>query len=396
MCLSKLHALEHPVQMSSLRKSPSLVDPAASASPSVRSRKRRAQAESEEKEPESLPELAPEPVGKGRARNYCFTVNKEVTAFYNHWETCDLPSLIQFIVFQKEVAPETGHLHVQGYVQLTKALSLKQVQVLLRTRCHLEKANGSASQNIAYCTKVDSRLDGSEPVQRGSVKEPGRRTDLEALAERVVAVGAVTAELAREHPSAFVRNYRGLQALARITSPPMPRSAPRVVYLVGPPGCGKSRLAHLMWPNAYNCTDQKEGWFDGYNNESCVIFDDFEGNFPLRPMLKLLDYYPMQLPVKGGFVPVAARTFVFTSNVDPAACYCNNDAWMRRLRDFGEIWDAERVQQKLHALLASSAEMLDPPRLTRSLARTDVIDLTKEAACVHGNQEDSCSACREM
>lgn len=381
--------------MSSLRKGSQLVESSPSASPSVRARKRRAEAQSEEEASESLPELAPEPVGKGRARNYCFTVNALPSTFFKHWETCDLPELVTYIVFQKEVAPETGHLHVQGYVQLSKALSLKQVQVLLRSKCHLEKAKGSGAQNRAYCSKSESRLDGSSFVERGALKEQGRRTDLEALAERVVAVGAVTAELARENPSAFVRNYRGLQALARITSPPRMRSAPRVVYLYGPPGCGKSRLAHLMWPDAYSCTDQKEGWFDNYNNESCVIFDDFEGNFPLRPMLKLLDYYPLQLPVKGGFVPVAARTFVFTSNVDPLACYCNSEPWKRRISDFGEIWTEDIVKRKLASLLEEAAA-LQPPLLTRSLGRADVIDLTKEVACVHGNQEDSCSACREM
>lgn len=381
--------------MSSLRSSPQLLESRPAAHPSVRARKRRAEEESEAEASDTLPELKSDPVGKGRARNYCFTVNALPATFYNHWETCDLPALITYIVFQKEVAPETGHLHVQGYVQLSKPLSYKQVQVLLRSACHLEKANGSGAQNKAYCTKTETRLDGSVPVERGALKEQGRRTDLEALAERVVSLGTVTADLAREHPSAFVRNYRGLQALARITSPPRARSAPRVVYLYGSPGCGKSRLAHLMWPDAYNCTDQKEGWFDGYNNEPVVIFDDFEGNFPLRPMLKLLDFYPLQLPVKGGFVPVVARTFVFTSNIDPLACYCNSEPWMRRLKDFGEVWNEEEVRRRLSSLLTAASE-LAPPKLTRSLGRSDVIDLTKEPACTHGNQEDSCPACREM
>lgn len=383
--------------MSSLRPSSPHLEAPPSASPSVRARKRRAEAQPEEEAQESLPELAPEPVGKGRARNYCFTVNANPSTFFNHWSTCDLPSLIQYIVFQKEVAPETGHLHVQGYVQLSKALSLKQVQILLRSKCHLEKANGTGAQNRTYCTKTDSRLDGTEPVERGALKEQGRRTDLEALAERVVAVGSVTAELAREFPAPFVRNYRGLQALARLTSPPAARGVPRVVYLYGSPGCGKSRLAHLMWPNAYKATDMKEGWFDGYAGQPAVIFDDFEGQYPLQLMKQLIDYYPMQLPVKGGFVPVAARTFVFTSNVDPLACYCGSEAWARRLKDFGEIWTEDVVKRKLFSLL-TTAEELSPPKLTRSLGMSErqVIDLTKEAACVHGNQEDSCPACREM
>lgn len=378
--------------MSSLRPRSELVDAPPSAPPSVRARKRRAEAESSEEEPEPLPELKSDAVGKGRARNYCFTVNAEPKRFFNHWQTCDLPTLVQYIVFQKEVAPETGHLHVQGYVQLTKPLSKKQTQVLLRSNAHLEASKGSAAQNKAYCTKTESRLDGTDPVERGVAKEQGRRTDLEAIAQRVVTERRVSQELIMEHPSVFVRNYRGLQALARMVAPPSGRPMPKVIYMVGPPGCGKSRLAHLMFPAAYSCTDQKEAWFDGYANESTVIFDDFEGNFNLRSMLKLLDFYPLQLPVKGGFVPIVADTFVFTSNIEPSACYCGNDAWMRRLENFGKIWRAEEIQEKLHALIRPS---IDPPRLVRADAAR-VIDLTgEERACAHGNQEDSCPSCRE-
>jgi len=382
-------AFDLSLQMSSLRKIPPLVEAPPSASPSVRARKRRAEAQPEEEEQESLPELKSDAVGKGRARNYCFTVNALPSTFYNHWETCDLPSLITYIVFQKEVAPETGHLHVQGYVQLSRPLSYKQVQVLLRSACHLEKAKGTGLQNKAYCTKTDSRLDGTDPVERGELKEQGRRSDLESLAERVVAIGSVTPDLAREFPTPYVRNYRGLQSLASLTSRLPSRGAPRVVYLYGSPGCGKSRLAHLLWPDAYKATDQKEGWFDRYNGQAEVIFDDFEGQFPLQLMKQLIDWYPMQLPIKGGFVPVAARTFIFTSNIDPLACYCN-PAWERRIRDFGEIWQEDEVKQRLQEKLDLDTAALRPPRLQRQNAV--VIDLTK---CEHANQEDAmqCPEC---
>ena len=384
-----LDAFEFPVRMSSLQAELRELDSPAPAFPSVRARKRRAEAESSDEEALPLPQPESDSVGKGRARNYCFTVNSEPKRFYNHWKTCDLPTLVQYIVYQKEVAPKTGHLHIQGYVQLTKPLSKKQVQVLLRSNAHLEAAKGTAAHNKAYCTKSDTRLDGTDPVERGAPKEQGRRTDLEALAQRVVTEGRVSQEMIKDHPAVYVRNYRGLQALAQKIAPPAGRGCPKVIYMVGSPGCGKSRLAHLMFPGAYSCTDQKEAWFDGYTNESSVIFDDFEGNFNLRSMLKLLDYYPLQLPVKGGFVPIVADTFVFTSNIDPSACYCGNEAWMRRLKQFGEIWDAEKVQRLLHDRLS-----IAPPPLRRSNAAS-VIDLTQEAACAHGNQEDSCPTCRE-
>lgn len=367
--------------MSSLQESARQLDASAAASPPVRPRKRRAEEEQKEEEPLPEPVAEDHALGKGRARNYCFTVNAEPKRFYNHWKTCDLPTLVQYIVFQQEVAPKTGHLHVQGYVQLTKPLSKKQVQIILRSNAHLEAAKGTAAHNKAYCTKTDTRLDGTDPVERGSPKEQGRRTDLEALAQRVVTEGRVSQEMIRENPAAFVRNFRGLERLAQRIAPPANRGRPKIVYMVGSPRCGKSRLAHLMYPAAYSCTDQKEAWFDNYAGESVVIFDDFEGNFNLRSMLKLLDYYPLQLPVKGAFVPIVADTFVFTSNIDPSACYCGNDAWMSRLREFGEIWDAEKVQEKLHRLLS-----IAPPPLRRSNAA---------AACAHCNQEDSCPSCRE-
>ena len=98
-----------------------------------------------------------------RARNYCFTVNHEPQRFYDKWSHRDLTPEIQFMVFQLEVAPETGHLHVQGYLQLTKQLGYARVQTLLRSRCHLEAAKGSAADNITYCTKEASRLDGPIP-----------------------------------------------------------------------------------------------------------------------------------------------------------------------------------------------------------------------------------------
>lgn len=290
-----------------------------------------------------------------RARNYCFTVNHEPQRFYDKWSHRDLTPEIQFMVYQLEVAPETGHLHVQGYLQLTKQLGYARVQTLLRSRCHLEAAKGSLQDNITYCTKEDSRLDGSAPVQRGSPKEQGRRTDLEASAQRIVADGKVTDEFVREHPGQYVRYFRGFQALSNKLNKPKDRRKPKVYFLWGAPGCGKSRLAHHLHPNAYSAVDMKENWFDGYDQEEDVIFDDFEGNIPLRNMLKLLDYYRLQLPVKGGFSPIKANVFVFTSNIDPMLLYGGDIAWRRRLNDFAQIWDEEKVKRMYEAEFVRSA-----------------------------------------
>lgn len=59
-------------------------------------------------------------------------------------------------------------------------------------------------------------------------------------------------------------------------------------------------------------------WFDGYVGQTRVIFDDF------RPwwcefswLLRLLDRYPIQVPVKGGFVNFIPEEIIITTNKSP-------------------------------------------------------------------------------
>ncbi len=58
-------------------------------------------------------------------------------------------------------------------------------------------------------------------------------------------------------------------------------------------------------------------WWDGYTSQSVIIFDDFYGQIKISYMLRLLDRYPLRLPIKGGFT-WARWTHVFiTSNEEP-------------------------------------------------------------------------------
>lgn len=65
-------------------------------------------------------------------------------------------------------------------------------------------------------------------------------------------------------------------------------------------------------------------WFDGYEGQENVLFDDFHGGvFKLPYLLKLLDRYPMRVPVKGGFVQWKPRRIFITSNIDPDLWFSN-------------------------------------------------------------------------
>lgn len=76
---------------------------------------------------------------------------------------------------------------------------------------------------------------------------------------------------------------------------------PYVLWLAGPTGCGKTRLATSIDPD-YWLSNQDLKWFDGYINQKVAILDDFRhSDVPFQQILRILDTYKLQLPVKGGF-----------------------------------------------------------------------------------------------
>lgn len=346
-------------------------DEVGSSSPHPRGKtlgpRRRAVSGAKRKKPSKSARSGKSAAGGGksvnRARNYCFTIHHNAAAVYKELKECDLPEEIQFIVFQGEECPTTKRKHLQGYVQLTKQLGFVRVKEIFGCdTMHLEAAKGTAEDNIKYCTKEETRW--LPPVQRGECKKQGKRTDLEAVATAIRG-GAKLKDLAENNPKEFMLYHKGMLAYKRVVKPPLPRNEPEVYFLYGSPGCGKSRLVlellknDMLEGNVYFADDVKERWFDGYDGQNIVVFDDFEGNFPIRSILRLLDRVPLQLPFKGGFCTIEATKFFFTSNHPPETFYneVSHDAWMRRITEFAaehdRVWGEEEVALRLAAGMCS-------------------------------------------
>jgi hypothetical protein len=98
-----------------------------------------------------------------------------------------------------------------------------------------------------------------------------------------------------------------------------------VIVYWGRTGSGKTRAVMDNIPNENSIYIHPGGqWFDGYDRHEIVLFDDFGGSeFKLTYLLKLLDRYPMRVPVKGGFVSWVPREIYITSNLDPKNWYSN-------------------------------------------------------------------------
>lgn len=101
-----------------------------------------------------------------------------------------------------------------------------------------------------------------------------------------------------------------------------------VIVYYGRTGAGKTRAVYDNLPNPESIYVHPGGsWFDGYDGQPIVLFDDFGGSeFKLQYFLKLLDRYPMQVPIKGGFVNFCPHEIYITSNLNPNDWYRNANA----------------------------------------------------------------------
>lgn len=309
--------------------------------------------------PSERPRKAHQPA---RSKNWCVTVFDGAVTFVAEWSVKDLPPNVVYCVGQLEMAPDTGRVHAQCFFQLTNQMSLAPFKRFInRVNAHCEIMRGTPQQAADYCKKAETRYvpeDGStNAFERGELKQQGKRTDLEAVAQEILA-GHSLEKVATENPAVFTRYHGGLKALQLATQKPASRPRPKIYYFYGPPGSGKSKLAFEKWSGAYVANDTREGWFDGYQQEETIIFDDFEGHFPAHYMKRLLDFNPLRLPVKGGWTTIKAHTIVFTSNSHPTMLYGGCGAWASRILN-GARYGTEVY--KMEAQVAANQEAQPAP-----------------------------------
>lgn len=248
----------------------------------------------------------------------------------------------RYAVWQLEMAPTTGQLHYQGYVEFDTTMSLSTLQQLDGLEgAHWESRRGTAEQASDYCEKEETRVDG--PWHFGVRSSQGKRSDLVRVAERIRA-GDSLVRIAEEDPATVIRYQRGFSWYASLHA--RQRNWPmEILVLVGPSGCGKSRYAMENFPGAY--WKPPGQWWPGYQGEETVVLDEFYGSsMPFGELLRLCDRYPLTVETKGGHCAFTSKRLVFTSNQHPKDWYnaekTHQGPWeenplQRRLTQFGEI-----------------------------------------------------------
>lgn len=208
---------------------------------------------------------------------------------------------------------EQGRAHLQFAIYFSNARKRK---VVGEMDCwdqppHLEPAKGTAVQIAAYCGKEDGRIAG--PIEVGVRPMQGNRTDLHDIYRELRTEGKSIVEVADSYPGQFMRCGRMFANASLFFRPPAEKRW--FILLYGPTGTGKSRNARsiLHGEPYYNHGGFK--WWDGYQGERNVVFDDFswEGA-PAKELLRLGDWDPAMVQTKGGHIHHRSKWFIFTSN----------------------------------------------------------------------------------
>lgn len=265
----------------------------------------------------------------------------------------ELPEPIVYLIFAREYG-ESGTPHLQGYLALSRKKRLQWVREYISPQAHFETSRGTPEQNEEYVRKENpegqppkhAETDVFEFGVRPTVRK-GQRTDLIAVAEQVRA-GVSMLEIAESDPSAFIRYGNGILRYRMMIRPP--RSTPPQIWVFwGDSGTGKTRRCWEFTDHSKIWVHPGDRWFDGFDaySHTCVLLDDFDGSwFKLDYLLKLLDRYTFQVPVKGGYVWWCPKTVLITSNIEPKLWYRNANekqqlALLRRLREFGTVVHCE-------------------------------------------------------
>lgn len=257
-----------------------------------------------------------------RGKRWCITLNN-----YTEEEESSVQSLVglsflTYVVYGREVGT-SGTPHLQMYVETKKKLSRPSILKMPGlSRASLIKANGSAEQNREYCTKESGFI-----YEEGEVLVQGKRNDLLEVKEDLDG-GATMNDIAENHFSQWVRYHRSFMVYKSMKTLPR-RFRTRCHVFWGKTGTGKTRWVWDQIQDSRSWTPGDYKWFDGYDGQSNVIFDDYRGEYPLQLLLKLIDRYPLSVPVKGAFVNWCPTKIYITSNISPYEWYPLADNYSR-------------------------------------------------------------------
>lgn len=241
-------------------------------------------------------------IASDKYRNYCFT------SFIGKIE---FKKNMKYLLQGEEVCPTTGRDHIQGFVIFKNPRKLSGV-IKEFGKISWRVCRGSIEDNIKYCKKeLSFSEEGVLPTGQG------KRLDLQQIKEEIDEGKSIN-EIAQDHVAAYIRYHSGIEKYKRLSMKHR-NEKPTVVWIWGLSGVGKTKYVFDRHESIYMKDGSK--WWDGYEQQEAICIDDFDGRWPYRDLLRLLDRYPYQGETKGGYVKLNSPFIYITCEYPPDEYY---------------------------------------------------------------------------
>lgn len=321
------------------------------------------------------------PDGGGQYRRWVFTCNHPDDAWRNDgvafWNK--LSSVVGNLgggVYQVE-SGKAGTVHLQGCFHTDNKLRF----ITMKNKFRSASLRGWIAPSVdfpaavKYCTKEDTRVAGPffhGDVSATSCTTQGTRTDIAGAAADALA-GKSIKEIAIAHPTTYIKYHGGIAALVNAASTAPVRDFKTIVHwYYGVAGTGKTRKMTeecKKLGSVYALSLSKDShvqWWSGYEGQTSVTLDDYNGELKLTEWFKLADRYEYKVRVdQNSWVQFTSKHIFVTCNGHPDLIYAKEfmknknwkEAFKRRIDDLVEFKEEEAV-----APLLSPASMDGPMR----------------------------------
>lgn len=274
-----------------------------------------------------------------KSRAWCFTINNPSDQDWNSVRCMEC----KYTCYAPEVGKEGTH-HIQGYVLFKNQKRLPEVKKIL-ARAHLEPRRGNHEQAVQYIKGPhNNKPKNAQFEERGDHPAQGKRNDLLELHAEVrkgrsrddMLDDTSLVEVRAKYPR-YERELR--EDVAKRIARQMQDDGiiPIVTVLWGPTGTGKTRYVFDRHPtkDVSKHVSRKPMWWDGYDGQSIILLDEYDGQLDFRELLQLLDRYTFHMPIKGGFTWRRCTHIYITANTPPEMWYPADDIspLMRRITE---------------------------------------------------------------
>lgn len=282
------------------------------------------------------------------ARGWMLTLNAEE---YPKEEVEEKLSKYSYIG-QLEKGEENEYLHWQVYIENKTQIRFSTLKSKF-PKGHFEIRKGTKEACYAYVTKSETGM--GVGIRNGEIalreKTPGGAEELNRLRTLLITGEKTLNQILIEEQSA-AKHLNYLKELDHTIKSEKARGRFRdveVTYIFGETGVGKTKHVYDLYKGNYEqlyVVGNYSHPFDSYDNQDCLVLDEFAGQLDFEYLLKILDRYPIELRARYRD-KVADFTKVFIlSNLTLDECYRDiyterPSQWKALLRRIGHYYEMD-------------------------------------------------------